>query len=180
MLYWALAMGESDGGAQGGTPGSSRQCLHCNKVFQIVHKGHRCCSTDCTKARQAANRQSSVSLSATKEPRQNKRKKDVKSADPVESKKSKSDPVSTFIADQNLADIQQLSQSELVSRLCIAVSLLENQRDDALELEAKTTRLQDDLDEQVGVIRGLEEDATRSKIFFANSVLKLQHSNNVP
>lgn len=108
------------------------------------------------------------------------KKKDVKSADPVELKKSKNDPVSIFIAEQNLADIQQLCQSNLVARLCKAISLLENQRDDALELEAKFSLLQADFDNQVATIRGLEEDTAQAKIFFADSVSKLRLSKQVP
>lgn len=46
------------------------------------------------------------------------------------------------------------------------MTILENQGDEALELEAKITRLQDDLNEQIGVIRGFEEGATQSKNFF--------------
>lgn len=176
-------MDESDGGASSGTPGSNRQCLHCNKVFQIVHKGHRCCSTECTKARHALNRQSASAASANtgKEQKSNKRKKDVQPADATGTKKSKNDPVSTFLAGQNAADIQQLSQAELVERLISAISLLENQRDDVLELEAKFSRLQDDIDEQASQIRSLEEEAVQSKIFFADTVLKLQcHKTSVP
>jgi hypothetical protein len=83
-----LAMGESNGSTPSDLPGPSRQstgssrhCLHCNKIFQAVHNGHRCCSADCTKARQALNRQSTKSSSApvNKASKPAKRKKDTES-----------------------------------------------------------------------------------------------------
>ena len=137
-------MDESDGGTPSGQPGSNRHFLHLNKIFQIVYNGHRCCFSDCTKARQALNRQptnlSSASVSKTSKPA--KRKKDTESphkVDPNGVKKSKNDPVSTFIAELPLANINSLSKTELDSRLCAALSLLENQLVDISDLESKVS-----------------------------------------
>jgi hypothetical protein len=183
-------MAESDGSTPSDPPGPSRQstgssrhCLHCNKIFQAVHNGHRCCSADCTKARQALNRQSTNSSSASvnKASKPAKRKKDTESpekADQNGMKKSKYDPISTFIAELPAATILSLSKTELISRLTAALSLLENNLVDISHLESKVSQLSDDLDDQDNQIRRLNDEAVQMKVAFADSVFCLQRSSS--
>ncbi|KAI9560547.1 hypothetical protein GHT06_011489 [Daphnia sinensis] len=172
-------MDEFDGGAPSDPPGSDRQCKHCNKTFQIVHNGHRCCSPECTKAQQALKRLSSSTSTAMK--KTNKRKKDTQSPDKVDSngtKKSKADTVSAFIAEHPLATINWLSKTDLVSSLCSALSLLENQLLDISELqlsisqlsdvnvsvlESKVARLSNDLEIQEDQVQRLKHEAVQMK-----------------
>ncbi|EFX62974.1 hypothetical protein DAPPUDRAFT_119650 [Daphnia pulex] len=183
-------MAESDGSTPSDPPGPSRQstgssrhCLHCNKIFQAVHNGHRCCSADCTKARQALNRQSTNSSSApvNKASKPAKRKKDTESPEKADQngvKKSKYDPISTFIAELPAATILSLSKTELVSRLTAALSLLENNLVDISHLESKVSQLSDDLDDQDNQIRRLNDEAVQMKVAFADSVFCLQRSSS--
>lgn len=183
-----------DNGAPSDARGSDRHCLHCNKIFQIVHSGHRCCSQECTKARQLLNRQSANTSSASASGG-NKRKKDSHSPDKpdaIDTKKSKADSATTFIAELPLATINSLSKTELVSRLSFALNLLENQIVDICELELMVTRLGDDhvsdlesqvsclktdLESKVEEISVLKNEAVQMKVAFADGLLSLQRAS---
>jgi hypothetical protein len=93
-------------------------------------------------------------------------------------KKSKYDPISTFIAELPAATILSLSKSELVSRLSAALSLLENNLVDISDLESKVSQLSDYLDDQDNQIRRLNDEAVQMKVAFADSVFRLQRSSS--
>jgi len=80
LMSQTQSMDESDSGAPSAPPGSNRNCQHFNKVFKIVHKGHRSCSHEYRKACQALNRQS-ANMSPGSANKSNKRKKDNLSPD---------------------------------------------------------------------------------------------------
>jgi hypothetical protein len=93
-------------------------------------------------------------------------------------KKSKYDPISTFIAELPAATILSLSKTELISRLTAALSLLENNLVDISHLESKVSQLSDDLDDQDNQIRRLNDEAVQMKVAFADSVFCLQRSSS--
>ena len=181
-------MDESNKDAPGDTRGSSRHCGHCNKLFQIGHKGHICCSQECTKARQATMRQTSSSPANGAVNKSNKRKKGISSPDKVDAngmKKSKadSDSVLTFISEHPLAVIDSLSKPGLISRFCNALTLLENQLSDISDLEFKISRLNnsyvsdieskvvslsDELENKKDQIKCLKDEAVQMKVPFAD------------
>lgn len=189
-------MDESNKDAPGDARGSSRHCGHCNKLFQIVHKGHICCSQECTKARQASMRQTSSSPANGAANKSNKRKKGISSPDKVDAndmKKSKadSDSVFTFISEHPLAVIDSLSKPDLISRFCNALTLLENQLSDISDLEFKISRLNDshvsdleskvaslsdELEDKKDQIKCLKDEAVQMKVSFADHVLSLKQT----
>lgn len=171
-------MGESDGDAPSSTPGSTRHCLHCNKVFTVVHKSHRCGFSVCTKARQALSKPSAAMTRKDSDPSaRNKRKKDEQyhnRSDLNGQKKVRNGTVSVFLSGLDLASINALGNEKLISRLCKAISLLEDQSDRMSELESMVSRLEDSLDDQAKQVARLGNEATQMKISFADTVLNLQ------
>ncbi|KZS03951.1 Uncharacterized protein APZ42_033204 [Daphnia magna] len=147
-------MDESDGGAPSDPPGSDRRCKHCNKTFQIVHNGHRCCTPECMKAQQALRRLSSSTSTATKT--SNTWKKDTtQSPDKVDSNDTK-----------NLCSALSLLENQLlvISELELAISRLSD--DNVSVLESKVASLSSDLEIQEDQVKCLKDEAVQMKIFF--------------
>ncbi|KAK4023552.1 hypothetical protein OUZ56_008957 [Daphnia magna] len=150
-LISAHSMDESDGGAPSDPLGSDRRCKHCNKTFQIVHNGHRCCTPECMKAQQALRRLSSSTSTATK--KSNTWKKDTtQSPDKVDSNDTK-----------NLCSALSLLENQLlvISELELAISRLSD--DNVSVLESKVASLSSDLEIQEDQVKCLKDEAVQMK-----------------
>lgn len=92
-----------------------------------------------------------------------------------------------------LATINSLSKTDLISTLCSALSLLENQLlniseleltisrlsvDNVSVLESKVARLSSDLVIQEDQVKCLKDEAAQMKVSFADCVLKLQQASS--
>ncbi|EFX76148.1 hypothetical protein DAPPUDRAFT_322663 [Daphnia pulex] len=73
-----------------------------------------------------------------------------------------------------LATINALKKDELISRFCMAISLLESQLDNVSSLELKVNNLSESLEEQDNRDERLESGAIRVKFFFEDTVFNIQ------
>jgi hypothetical protein len=73
-----------------------------------------------------------------------------------------------------LATINALKKDELISRFCMAISLLESQLDNVSSLELKVDNLSESSEEQDNRDERLESGAIRVKFFFEDTVFNMQ------
>ena len=105
--------------------------------------------------------------------------------------KADSDSVLTFISEHPLAIIDLLSEPDLISRLCNALILLENQLsvnsnleskisrlDDSYvsDIESKVVSLSDELEDKKYQIKCLKDEDVKMKVSFAGHVLSLKQA----
>ncbi len=95
-------------------------------------------------------------------------------------KMTTSDSVLTLLSDLSLDTINALGNEELISQLCTAISLMEEQHDLVSELEDKVSCLENSLYDKTKLVECLENEATQMKISFAEALLCLQRPAAIP